>query len=213
MLVQKLYRIESKIKDMTAEEKLVIRKEKSLPLLNEFKNWLDKTVNQVAPKTAIGKAVAYTLNQWTKLTRFCGSGKLAIDNNRAERAIKPFVIGRKNWLFSNTSSGAHASAILYSLIETAKANGVDCFAYLSHLLTELPKQEGDIDKLMPRGLPRLKLQGVVNKTLTFERALIWMKFTLKILFYKIEVRSCLFDSVNIKPLPKRKTFPVYMLHI
>lgn len=147
--IQKLYRIESKIKDMTSEEKLAIRQEKSVPLLNEFKKWLDKTVNQVAPKTAIGKAVAYTLSQWTKLVRFCKSGELAIDNNRAERAIKPFVIGRKNWLFSNTSSGAHASAILYSLIETAKANGVDCYAYLLHLLTELPKQDCDIDELMP----------------------------------------------------------------
>ena len=89
--------------------------------MNEFKKWLDKTVNQVAPKTAVGKAVEYALRQWDKLARFCESGELAIDNNRAERAIKPFVIGRKNWLFSNTSSGAHASAILYSLIETAKA--------------------------------------------------------------------------------------------
>ena len=147
--IQKLYRIESKIKVMTSEEKLAIRKEKSVPLINELKDWLDKTVNQVAPKSAIGKAVAYSLNQWAKLIRFCESGELAIDNNRAERAIKPFVIGRKNWLFSNTSSGAHASAILYSLIETAKANGIDCFAYLSHMLTELPKQGCDIDELMP----------------------------------------------------------------
>jgi len=146
--IQKLYRIESNIKDMTPAEKLVIRK-KTVPLLDEFKNWLDKTVNQVAPKTAIGKAVEYTLRQWTKLVRFCENGELAIDNNRAERAIKPFVIGRKNWLFSNTSSGAHASAILYSLIETAKANGVDCYAYLSHLLTELPKQDCNIEELMP----------------------------------------------------------------
>lgn len=147
--IQKLYRIESKIKDTTTEEKLSIRQEKSLPLLNEFKNWLDKTVNQVAPKTAIGKAVAYSLSQWSKLVRFCENGELAIDNNRAERVIKPFVIGRKNWLFSNTSSGAHASAILYSLIETAKANGIDCYAYLSHLLSELPKPGCDLEELMP----------------------------------------------------------------
>ena len=147
--IQKLYHIESKIKEVAPEDKLAIRKEKTLPLINDFKNWLDKTVNQVAPKTAIGKAVEYTLRQWTKLVRFCERGELAIDNNRAERAIKPFVIGRKNWLFSNTSSGAHASAILYSLIETAKANGVDCYAYLSHLLTELPKQNCDIEALMP----------------------------------------------------------------
>ena len=147
--IQKLYRIESTLKGLSPKEKLATRKEKTLPLLNEFKKWLDKTVNQVAPKTAVGRAVEYTLRQWDKLVRFCESGELAIDNNRAERAIKPFVIGRKNWLFSNTSSGARASAILYSLIETAKANGVDCHAYLSRLLTELPRKDCDIEKLMP----------------------------------------------------------------
>lgn len=144
-----LYQVESTLKGLSSEDKLAIRQKKSLPLLNKFKKWLDKTANQVAPKTAIGKAVEYSINQWAKLVRFCENGELAIDNNRAERAIKPFVIGRKNWLFSNTSSGAHASAILYSLIETAKANGVDCYTYLSHLLTELPKEDCDIDALMP----------------------------------------------------------------
>ena len=147
--IQKLYRIESTLKGRSAEEKLAARKEKTLPLLDEFKIWLDKTVNQVAPKTAIGKAVEYTLRQWHKLIRFCESGELTIDNNRAERAIKPFVIGRKNWLFSNTSRGAHASAILYSLIETAKANGIDCYAYLSHLLNQIPKENCSLDELMP----------------------------------------------------------------
>lgn len=144
-----LYQVESTLKGLSSEDKLAIRQKKSLPLLNKFKKWLDKTANQVAPKTAIGKAVEYTINQWAKLVRFCENGELAIDNNRAERAIKPFVIGRKNWLFSNTSSGAHASAILYSLIETAKANGVDCYAYLLYLLTELPKEDCDIEELMP----------------------------------------------------------------
>ncbi|BCD99865.1 IS66 family transposase [Marinagarivorans cellulosilyticus] len=147
--IQKLYRIESTLKGLSAEEKLAARKEKTLPLLDEFKIWLDKTVNQVAPKTAIGKAVEYTLRQWHKLIRFCESGELTIDNNRAERAIKPFVIGRKNWLFCNTSRGAHASAILYSLIETAKANGIDCYAYLSHLLNQIPKENCSLDELMP----------------------------------------------------------------
>ncbi len=149
MHFQKLYRIESTIKELSPEERLVARQEKSVPLLNELKEWLDKTLDQVAPKTAIGKAVEYTLRQWKKLVRFCDSGELSIDNNRAERAIKPFVIGRKNWLFSNTSSGARASAILYSVIETAKANGVDCYAYLTHLLNELPQKDSTPAALMP----------------------------------------------------------------
>ena len=74
---------------------------------------------------------------------------MQIDNNRAERAIKPFVIGRKNWLFSNTANGAQASAILYSLIETAKANGLTPFDYLNHLLEELPTKSQDIEQLLP----------------------------------------------------------------
>jgi len=77
------------------------------------------------PKSAIGKAISYSTRQWPKLTRFIESGYLSIDNNRAERAIKPFVIGRKNWMFSNTAKGAEASAVLYSLIETAKVNGLN----------------------------------------------------------------------------------------
>ena len=102
-----------------------------MPLLNDFKNWLEKSALQVPPKTALGKTIGYTLNQWHKLVRYLDDGCLSIDNNRAERAIKPFVIGRKNWLFSYTSNGANASAILYSLIETAKANGITPFDYFN----------------------------------------------------------------------------------
>ena len=101
------------------------------------------------PKSAIGQAIAYSLKQWPKLTRYVEDGSLAIDNNRAERAIKPFVIGRKNWLFSNTARGAQASAILYRLIETAKANGLTPFDYLQTLLEELPKQTNDLGALLP----------------------------------------------------------------
>ena len=101
------------------------------------------------PQSAIGKAIAYSLGQWQKLERYIESGHLQIDNNRAERAIKPFVIGRKNWLFSNTANGANASAILYSLIETAKANGLTPFDYLKRLMDELPKNPIDIDRLLP----------------------------------------------------------------
>ena len=103
---------------------------------------LDKSALQAPPKSAVGKAIAYNLNQWQKLVRYVENGDLNIDNNRAERAIKPFVIGRKNWLFSNSASGANASAVLYSVIETAKANGLTPFNYLIHLLEELPKEPG-----------------------------------------------------------------------
>jgi hypothetical protein len=144
-----LYRIETAIKDKTAAEKHAIRQQQSQPLLAQFKTWLDKSALQVPPKSAIGKAVAYSLRQWPKLNRYIENGQLSIDNNRAERAVKPFVIGRKNWLFANTASGAEASAVLYSIIETAKANGLIPFNYLKYLLEELPHKPEDIDHLLP----------------------------------------------------------------
>jgi hypothetical protein len=85
-----------------------------------------------------GLAVNYGLNQWAKLVRFLEDGRIEIDNNRAERAIKPFVIGRKNWLFCNTPKGANASAVIYSIIESAKENGLNPYAYLNHLFEKLP---------------------------------------------------------------------------
>jgi hypothetical protein len=102
------------------------------PLLDKFSRWL--TQANVPPKSALGKAVGYCQNQWPKLYRYLENGGLIIDNNRAERAVKPFVIGRKNWLFSNTANGASASAMLYSIIETAKANGLIPFVYIAHCL-------------------------------------------------------------------------------
>ena len=158
--IQKLYKIESQLKEKTVAERFEIRKNLSVPLLNEFKAWLDKTVAHVAPKSAIGAAVSYTLNQWPKLMAYTQDGQLSIDNNRAERAIKPFVIGRKNWLFSNTDSGANASANLYSVIESAKANGLEPRQYIEYLLTELPKRKaGDDVKDL---LPWVVKLGVVN---------------------------------------------------
>ena len=148
-MIQKLYRIEAEIKHKTIKEKQQIRQEKSAPLLDQYRTWLDKSAGQVPPKSTLGNAISYNLRQWPKLVRYIESGQLAIDNNRAERAIKPFVIGRKNWLFSNTENGANASAILYSLVETAKANGLIPFDYLRYLLEELPKEPEDIDYLLP----------------------------------------------------------------
>ncbi len=147
--IQKLYRIEKEIKDKSPEEMYKTRQEQSKPLLEEFKNWLDKSVQHVPPTSSIGKAVAYCIRQWPKLNKYIESGELNIDNNRAERAIKPFVIGRKNWMFANTENGAAASAVLYSLIETAKANGLIPFDYLKLLFERLPGYSGDIVDLMP----------------------------------------------------------------
>jgi transposase len=149
--IKKLYRIEATIKDKSTSEKQAYRIEHATPLLEEYKTWLDKSILQVPPKLALGKALAYSLNQWPKLTRYLEDGHLNIDNNRAERAIKPFVIGRKNWLFSNTVSGANASSILYSIVETAKANNLVPFDYLHYLFKALSErdQQAEMEDLLP----------------------------------------------------------------
>jgi len=146
-MIQKLYRLEISLKDKSANEKTVLRQEKAKPLLEQFYRWLDKA--DVPPKTALGKAIQYCKNQRHKLIRYIDDGNLSIDNNRAERAVKPFVIGRKNWLFSNTAKGAKASAMLYSMIETARANDLIPFDYITHCLEELSKEKADITSLLP----------------------------------------------------------------
>jgi len=145
--IQKLYRLEIALKDKSAVEKYQGRQEKAKPLLDQFYQWLNNA--NVPPKTALGKAIQYCKNQWHKLSRYIEDGNLNIDNNRAERAVKPFVIGRKNWLFSKTANGARASAMHYSLIETAKENGLIPFDYLMYCLEQLSQPEVDINTLLP----------------------------------------------------------------
>lgn len=110
--------------------------------------WLNVKGKQALPKSAFGQAIAYCKNQWDKLKSFLLDGRLEISNNRGERAIKPFVIGRKNWIFSNTPKGATASAVIYSVIETAKANELSPFHYLTYLFEQLPNIDTtDLEKL------------------------------------------------------------------
>jgi transposase len=150
-LIQKLYRIERLMKDATPEDRHAYRREHAQPVLDELREWLDGSLPQVPPKSAIGKALNYLHNEWPKLIRYLEDGRLPIDNNLTENAIRPFVVGRKNWLFSDSVRGVKASANLYSLIETAKANDLEPYAYLRHLFTELPraKTADDIEALLP----------------------------------------------------------------
>jgi len=110
----------------------------SAPVLEAFSAWLKAQTPRVLPKSALGEAIKYCRNQWNKLTAFLKDGRLEIDNNRSERSIKPFVMGRKAWLFSNTPQGAKASAVIYSIIETAKENNLNPFGYLTYLFETLP---------------------------------------------------------------------------
>jgi transposase len=148
-----LYAIEKQIRDASPEERLAARQAVSKPVTENFKEWLDTQVARVLPKTTLGKAINYCINQWDKLTTFLEDGRLEIDNNRAERSIKPFVIGRKAWLFADTQAGARASAIIYSTVESAKENGLKPYNYLTHLFEKLPNMDiadhTALDALLP----------------------------------------------------------------
>ncbi|PTU79140.1 IS66 family transposase [Pseudomonas indoloxydans] len=150
-LINKLYGIERELKEADDSGRLAARQQRSRPIIDQLKTWLDKTQPQVAGQTALGKAVNYLASNWSRLVRYLEGGHLPIDNNRAENAIRPFVIGRKNWLFSDTPKGARASAQIYSLIETAKANGQEPYAWLRHILERLPTASSvdDYEALLP----------------------------------------------------------------
>ena len=152
-----LFKIERDLHDATAQERFAARLQRSKPVLEKFRLWLEEMDSKVLPKSTLGTAVTYCRNQWTKLNNFLLDGRLELDNNRSERAIKPFVIGRKNWLFSNTAGGARSSAVIYSLVETAKENGLNPFPYLTYLFEQLPnlnlKDPEALDRLLPWAEP------------------------------------------------------------
>lgn len=155
---EQLYRIEKQVRDRKpdADETQAdcvrrFRQQHSLPVLNALKAWLDTIAPKVVPDTKLGDAVSYTLNQWDYLTRYISDGRMPIDNNILERDIRVFATGRKSWLFSDTADGARASAVIYSLMLTCRACGVDPLTWLRHVLTELPQRNetADIGDLLP----------------------------------------------------------------
>lgn len=153
--IAKLYAAERQTKTRDAVTRHQTRQQISVPVLKQFHQWLIKSQQQVPPKTVLGKAVNYTLEYWPELSRYIENGEWPIDNNPAENAIRPFVIGRKAWLFSNSQRGAKASANLYSLIESAKANGKEPYSYLSWLFEKLPSADlKNIEVLMPWNMPK-----------------------------------------------------------
>jgi len=138
--ITKLYQIERSADEnnLSNEKRKDLRIKETKPILLEFKNWLDDNFPKVPPKSVIGSAMAYVLNNWEKLNRYTEDGILEIDNNLNENAIRPLALGRKNWLFSGNERGAAASAIIYSLVETCRANGIDPTNYFNHILNKLP---------------------------------------------------------------------------
>lgn len=149
--IQKLYAIEQQARDLSVEGRYQLRQEKAAPILAEFKQWLEESRAQLTPKSYVGEAVNYALNHWEALTRYLESGALGIDNNVTERDIRPFTTGRKNWLFSKSVEGAKASATLYGLVMTCRANDINPYYYFQRLFRELPNRdkEAPLDDLMP----------------------------------------------------------------
>ena len=143
--------IEKQIKDFSAKEKQQMRQEKAKPILDRFKNWLDELLPSCPPKGPLGKAISYTLKIWDGLNVYVTNGHLNIDNNKIENKVRPFALGRKNWLFAGNEKGAKAAANIYSIIQTAKANGLHTYNYLRFILTKIPnvKNEEELEKLLP----------------------------------------------------------------
>jgi transposase len=140
-IIGKLYDIEKQIIDLNDDGIYQIRQKKSKPIIEELKKKLLHYKDQAPPTSILGKAINYPLNQWSKLIAYLEDGRIRIDNNDCERAIKPFVIGRKNWLFSKSQKGAEASSIIYSIIETCKANNVNTYNYLRYLFENIHKAQ------------------------------------------------------------------------
>jgi len=161
-LIGKLYKIEKEVSLFPPGEGQAERKEKAEPLLKKIKETLDLRKNTTPPKSLLGKAINYALNQWPLLEVYLEEYYLCMDNNIAENAIRPFAIGRKNWLFSGSPKGANASALLYSLNETAKANNLEPFKYLKFIFSKIPfaKTDDQLRALLPQNLDRSSLTSL-----------------------------------------------------
>ncbi len=159
--IQKLYGFEKDAaqKELSGESLVSFRRKNAGRVLDDFLVWLEKRKLQVTPKSLLGNAINYTLNQWQRLIVYLDHAAMTPDNNLAENAIRPFVVGRKNWLFAGTAAGAEASAKLYSLIESAKACGIEPYRYLRYIFEKLPfaTSSEDYAKLLPA---RLKEQDL-----------------------------------------------------
>lgn len=150
-LIQRLYRIESKAKDLGPEERAALRRAEAPPILEQIRVRIDEDKKVVVPKSAMGEATTYAQNQWPVLLRYTEDGRLDIDNNEVERALRCVAVGRKNWLFAGSPKGGQRAAVIYSLVSTCKLLGIEPLAYLRDVLERLPTHPPDrIAELTPR---------------------------------------------------------------
>ena len=143
--IQAIYREENKLASMTTEERLKHRQLTVKPLVDAYFAWAKQKLFSVTPKSKTANGLTYSLNQEKYLRTFLEDGEVPMDNNSAEQAIRPFCVGKKNWVMIDTIAGAEASAIIYSIAETAKANNLKPYNYFEYLLTEIPKHMDDHD--------------------------------------------------------------------
>lgn len=152
--IDELFKIEREIENLSVEEKIAKRKEKSTPIVKKFYEWVSSTSKKYITNKKLKEALTYAENQKVNLVKFLDDGRIPLTNSKAERAIRPFAVHRKNWLFADTIEGAKANAIYYSLIESAKANNLNIYKYIKYLLDVLPQLEGEqtedeIEKYLP----------------------------------------------------------------
>lgn len=150
--IQKLYKIEkvAKTESLTVEARHALRQKEAVPILKNFKAWLDEQWPRVLPSEGIGEAIGYALRRWTELERYTTDGRLKIDNNLAENAMRNIAIGRKNWLFAQSDEGGRRAAIIYSIVETCKRNGINVHEYLRDVLERVSTHPASaIDELLP----------------------------------------------------------------
>lgn len=154
----KLFEMERQLQTLSPEKRYKKRLELEKPVLDALLGWLE--TRNAAPKSALGKALHYLKDQWPYLTNYLKDGRLELSNNRAERSIKPFVISRKNFLFANTPRGAQSSAVVFSLIETAKENGLDPYRYLTYVLSQAPKLAAQDEEWAGKLIPEVVITNL-----------------------------------------------------
>jgi len=148
--IRKLYAIEKEIKGLSAAERRNIRQVRSLPVLAEIQSWLEREKIQVLPKSPVGDAIGYAINNWQALLRYCEDGDLEIDNNNAERDLRGVAVGRKNWLFAGSDQGGRTAATIITILMSAKRHGLNVFAYLTDVLARMPGHPANrIDEFLP----------------------------------------------------------------
>lgn len=153
--IKQLYRIEEHGRQMESARRQQLRQKHSLPVLRAFKKWMTEQIEKLRPKDALAKAIGYVMNQWEALNRYTEHGDLSIDNNLAERTLRPVAIGRKNWLFAGSDDGARRGAVIFSLVASCKLHHVDPYYYLRFLLEQLPIHPAErIGELTPMAWAR-----------------------------------------------------------